>query len=96
MTIDKLLREKRINILEIAAEHGAQNVRVFGSAARGNAGKDSDVDFIVEMNPGRSLMDLGGLLMDLQDLLGVGVDIVTENGLRERIRQHVLDEAIEI
>ena len=96
MTIDKLLRQERENILEIAAKHGAQNVRVFGSVARGEAGTGSDVDFIVEMKPGRSLMDLGGLLMDLRDLLGVGVDVVTENGLRARIRQHVLDEAVEV
>jgi hypothetical protein len=96
MTIDKLLRQKRNNILEIAARYGAENVRVFGSVARGEAGTGSDIDFLVEMKPGRSLMDLGGLLMDLRDLLGVGVDVVTENGLRERIRQHVLDEAVEV
>lgn len=96
MTIDELLREKRNNILEIAARHGAQNIRVFGSVARGDAGTGSDIDFLVEMKPGCSLMDLGGLLMDLRDLLGVGVDVVTENGLRERIRQHVLDEAVEV
>lgn len=96
MTIDKLLRMKRKNILAIAAKHGAQNVRVFGSVARGEERTGSDVDFLVEMKPGRSLMDLGGLLMDLKDLLGVGVDVVTENGLRERIRQHVLDEAVEV
>ena len=69
---------------------------MFGSVARGEAGTGSDLDFLVDMKPGRTLMDLGGLLMDLQDLLGVGVDIVTENGLRAGIRQHVLDEAIEI
>lgn len=88
-----LLRDKREEILRLAAEHGAYNVRVFGSAARGEAGLESDIDFLVNMEPGRSLLDLGGLLMDLQDLLGCSVDVVTEPGLRTRIRQRVLDEA---
>lgn len=94
MTIDKLLKEHRENILSIAAKHGAQNVRVFGSVVRGENGPRSDVDFLVEMESGRSLLDMGGMLMDLQDLLGVEVDIVTENGLRKRIRQHVLEQAL--
>jgi predicted nucleotidyltransferase len=93
MEIDQLLQEKRDEILQIAAHHGASNVRVFGSAARGEARADSDVDFLVNMEAGRSLLDLGGLLMDLQDLLRRDVDVVTEAGLRERIRQRVLAEA---
>jgi hypothetical protein len=91
--LNTVLRDKREEILRLAAEHGAYNVRVFGSAARGEAGPESDIDFLVNMEPGRSLLDLGGLLMDLQDLLGCSVDIVTEPGLRTRIRQRVLDEA---
>ena len=87
------LRARRDEILEIAASCGARNVRVFGSVARGDADGWSDVDFLVEMEPGRSLFDMGELLMDLQDLLGVEVDVVTEKGLRERIRPRVLAEA---
>jgi predicted nucleotidyltransferase len=80
-------------ILRIARKHGARNVRIFGSVARHEADNDSDIDFLVDMEPGRSLFDLGGLLMDLQDLLHCKVDIVTEKGLRERIRNSVLKEA---
>lgn len=69
-----LLREKRTEILQVAAEHGAYNVRIFGSVARGAADEASDFDFLVDMEPGRSLLDLGGLLMDLRDLLGCPVD----------------------
>jgi len=94
MGIEEVLREKRDEILRIAARHGARNVRVFGSLARGDARPDSDVDLLVDLEPGRSLFDLGGLLMDLQDLLGHSVDVVTERGLRERIRDRVLQEAV--
>ena len=93
MRIEKLLQEKRAEILLLASEHGASNVRVFGSVARGEADAASDVDLLVDMEAGRSLLDLGGLLMDLRDLLGCEVDVVTESGLRARIRQRVLDEA---
>jgi len=96
LVMDKsdLLREKRTEILQTAAEHGAYNVRIFGSVARGEADESSDLDFLVDMEPGRSLLDLGGLLMDLQDLLGCSVDVVTERGLRKRIRDQVLKEAV--
>lgn len=93
MQIEKLLQEKRAEILLLASEYGASNVRVFGSVARGEADAASDVDLLVDMEAGRSLLDLGGLLMDLRDLLGCEVDVVTESGLRARIRQRVLDEA---
>lgn len=93
MDIHTTLQAKREEILRIAKRWGAYNVRVFGSVARSEAGPESDVDFLVNMEPGRSLFDLGGLLMDLQDLLGCNVDVVTEAGLRPRIRQRVLDEA---
>jgi uncharacterized protein len=88
------LRSRREEILRVAARYGARNMRVFGSVARGEAGPDSDLDFLVDMEPGRSLFDLGGLLMDLQNLLGRRVDVVTESGLRARIRDRVLREAI--
>ena len=89
-----LLQARRAEILVIAARHGAHNVRVFGSVARGEARPDSDVDLLVDMEPGRSLFDLGGLLSDLQVLLGVDVDVVTEKGLRPRIRAEVLQEVV--
>ena len=94
MPLDKLLQEKREDILRTAARRGAYNVRVFGSVARGEADEKSDIDILVDLEPGRSLFDLGGLLMDLQDLLGHHVDVVTERGLRERIRDRVLKEAV--
>jgi len=93
MDITQILEAKKEDILQIAARHGARNVRVFGSAARGEARPDSDVDFLVDMEPGRTLLDLGGLLMELRDLLGLEVDVVTEHGLKPRIRDRVLKEA---
>ena len=81
MEVGKLLREKRGAIIALAAKHGAQNLRVFGSAARGEAGPDSDVDLLVRMEEGRSLLDLSGLVVDLRELLGVKVDVVSEDGL---------------
>ncbi|NJP11329.1 MAG: nucleotidyltransferase family protein [Leptolyngbyaceae cyanobacterium RU_5_1] len=94
MNLEERLQGKREDILALATRYGAYNVRVFGSVARGEADANSDVDFLVEMERGRSLLDLGGLLMELQGLLGYRVDIVTEQGLRSRIRQQVLDESI--
>lgn len=96
MSIDKLLDEHRAAILHLAALHGAKDIRIFGSAARGEADERSDVDFLVEMEPGRSLLDMGGLLMDLQGLLGREVDVVSVKGLRARIRDRVLREAIRL
>ena len=89
-----LLKRRRRKILATAAKYGATNVRIFGSVARGDADETSDIDFLVDMEPGRSLMDLGGLLTDLRELLGTDVDIVTEKGLRPRIREQVLGEAV--
>ena len=94
MSYDELLSTKREDILRIAAKYGAYNVRIFGSVARGEADSESDIDFLMNMEPGRSLFDLGGLLSDLEDLLGCNVDVVTEDGLRDRIRDRVLKEAI--
>ena len=93
MVIEQLISEKRDEILRIAAEHGARNVRVFGSAARGEAGDGSDVDFLVEMEPGRSLLDLAALRNDLMDLLGRKVDVVTEDSLYWLLRRKILREA---
>ncbi len=89
-------QNKRETILQIARRHGATNVRVFGSVSRGEAHASSDVDFLVDLDERRSLFDLGGLLTDLQELLGCRVDVVTEKGLRSRIRERVLREAISL
>lgn len=94
MGIDELLGGKRDQILRVAARHGARHVRVFGSVARGEADERSDIDFLVELEPGRTLFDLGGLLMDLRDLLGRDVDVVTERGFKTRIRTRVLQEVV--
>jgi uncharacterized protein len=88
------LRDRRSEILRVAALHGATNVRVFGSVARGQADERSDIDFLVDMKSGRSLLDLGGLLEDLRELLSQPVDVVTERGLKSRIRERVLREAV--
>ena len=93
MTSYEILKSRRDDILRVAAAHGARNLRVFGSVARGEADESSDVDFIVELEPGRTLFDLGGLLMDLRELLNRDVDVVTEAGLKARIRERVLREA---
>lgn len=92
--IAELLKEKRDEILAIAARNGAYDIRVFGSVVHGTAGPDSDIDLLVEFEPGRSLMDYGRLLMDLQDLLGCHVDIVTEKGLHHLVRAQVLKDAV--
>ncbi|OQA11863.1 MAG: Nucleotidyltransferase domain protein [Chloroflexi bacterium ADurb.Bin360] len=94
MELENLLRLQREAILHTATKYGAFNVRVFGSVARGEARADSDIDLLVELEPGRSLLDLGGLLMDLQALLRCKVDVVTENSLRPRVRERVLQEAV--
>ena len=93
MDIETRLVRKREEILRLAAEHGARNVRVFGSAARGEATAASDVDFLVEMEPERSLLDLAALRNDLMDLLGREVDVVTDDGLYWLLRRKILREA---
>jgi predicted nucleotidyltransferase len=80
---EELLLTKRDDILRIAARYGAYNVRIFGSVARGEADSESDIDLLVNMEPGRSLLDLCGFLIDLEEMLGCKVDVVTEKGLRE-------------
>ena len=88
-----LVARKRDEILALAQKRGARNVRVFGSVSRHDARPDSDIDLLIDLEPGRSLFDVGGLSMDLTDLLQHPVDVVTESGLRERIRTRVLQEA---
>lgn len=93
MTLDELRRSKREEILRIATKHGARNVRVFGSLARGENSPSSDIDLLVDMDPDRSLMDLGGLLMDLQAMLDTRVDVATEKMLRPKIRERAMRDA---
>jgi uncharacterized protein len=93
MNIEEI-RSRRNEILHVAARHGAHHLRLFGSMARGEADERSDIDFLVELEKGRSLLDLGGLLMDLQDLLGRRVDVFTAKSLKARIRNRVLEEAV--
>jgi predicted nucleotidyltransferase len=94
MTLQDLRVTQRDEILRLAAKRGARKVRVFGSVVRGEDRPDSDVDFLVEMDPGRTLFDLSGLVLDLEGLLGAPVDVVTEAGLRPRLRDRVLAEAV--
>ncbi|MBU0607478.1 MAG: nucleotidyltransferase family protein [Armatimonadetes bacterium] len=88
------VRAKRDEILRLAAHYDAHNVRLFGSVARGDEAEGSDLDFLVDAGTDCSLFDLGGLLMDLQELLGCEVDVVSAGGLRDRIRERVLGEAV--
>jgi hypothetical protein len=92
--MDELIAAHRQEILALAAKHGARNVRLFGSRARGEAGPQSDADFLVELAEDRDLFDLGGLLMDLQDLLHCPVETVTEEALHPRLKERVLREAV--
>lgn len=96
MDLHRLLQEKREDILRLAAKRGARNVRIFGSVARGDADAASDIDFLVTLDAGRSLLDLGGLLIELQELLGRDVDVVSDRGIKPRIRERVLREAISL
>ena len=88
------LRARREEILATARRHGVRTLRVFGSVARGEQDIESDIDFLVEFEPGRSLLDQGALLMDLQERLGCRVDVMTEAGLRQSVRARVLQEAL--
>jgi len=93
MKLEQLVQIQREQILAIAHKNGARDVRIFGSVARGDSRPDSDIDFLVNLETGRSLLDLARLLRELQTLLGHRVDVVTEAGLRSRIRPQVLKEA---
>ena len=96
MTIRERIHQNRDAIIEVAARHGASNVRIFGSVSRGEEGPNSDVDFLVVLEPGRSLLDHAALKIELEELLGIPVDLATERGLKERYRRRILNEAIAI
>jgi predicted nucleotidyltransferase len=88
------LRARRQEIMAYAVEHGARNIRVFGSTARGEAKASSDVDLLVEMEPGRNLLDLVGFWQDLEDLLGGHVDVLTDGGVSPYMRERIFAEAV--
>ncbi|MBI3832661.1 MAG: nucleotidyltransferase family protein [Planctomycetes bacterium] len=96
MGIREIFMGKREAILAIAAKHGAKNVRVFGSTARGEAGAQSDVDILVAMDPGRSLLDLVALSDELEALLGRPVDVVSDNGVSPYLRERIYAEAVAV
>ena len=93
MVRSTFLIDKRDAILRLTAQHGARNVRVFGSAARGDAGPESDFDLLVDLEPGRTLLDHIGLWQDLEELLGRPVDVVVEGGISPYLRDRILAEA---
>jgi len=94
MGILEAIREKREEILRLAAKHGASEVRVFGSVVRGEADSDSDVDFLVTFEQGRSLIDHVALVQDLEDLLGTRVDVVTESAIHWYVKRRIMQEAV--
>jgi predicted nucleotidyltransferase len=96
MKLRETLQQKRKEILSLAAHHGASNVRIFGSVARGEEREDSDVDFLVDMASDRSLLDRIGLIQDLEDLLGRKVDVATVPGLRDCFRERILNQSISL
>ena len=91
-----LLKSKRDEILRLAARHGARNLRIFGSTARGEADEESDMDFLIEMAPQHTPFFPAGLVVDLTTLLGCDVDVVTEQALHWHIRDRVLREAVPV
>ncbi len=96
MDLYELLKSKKQDIIEIAKKHGAYNIRIFGSVARHTAGEDSDIDFLIDIGPNTSFFFPGGLIADLEKLLGKKVDIATERSLKPRIRETVLKEAVSL
>jgi predicted nucleotidyltransferase len=93
MRAEQLLKKKRNAVMALAAKHGAKNLRIFGSVARGESSPESDIDLLVKMENDRSLLDLSALRLDLVDLLGVKVDVVSEDGLYWLLRRRILKEA---
>jgi len=94
MTLDEVKASKREEILRLASKRDARNLRVFGSVARGEDDAECDMDFLVDLEPGRSLMDLGGLQIDLEQLLGGKIGLVSSRGLRARVRDRILRDAV--
>ena len=96
MAISQSLAEKRAEILKVAATHGAKNLRVFGSFARGDERPESDIDLLVEMEPGRSLLDIIAIKYALEDMTNRKVDVVTEKALSPYLRDKILRDAVSL
>lgn len=96
MTLYKLVKQKREEILKVADKYGAYNVRIFGSVARGEATENSDIDLLVDLKRDKSLWDLGGLWVELNELLKVRIEVFTANTLKEKVRESALSEAVKI
>lgn len=96
MSVSSLIKNRREEILDIARKHGAKNIRLFGSMARGEEGAESDLDILVEMEKGSSLLDIIAIKQDIEDLLGRKVDVVTESSISPYIRDTVLREAVNL
>lgn len=96
MTARDLLDQHRDAVLRIAAEHGARNVRLFGSVVRGAERSDSDIDVLVSMDSGRSLLDLVALCEDLEELLGRKVDVVSDDGISPYLRAQIVEESVSL
>jgi len=87
---------KRDEILRVASAHGARNLRVFGSVSRGEATDKSDIDLLINLEPGRTLLDIIAIKQDLGDLLGCNVDVVTEDSVSPYIREQILKDAVSL
>ena len=96
MTLNKTLNKNREKILRIAASYGARDLRVFGSVSRGEANTKSDIDILITLETGRSLLDIIALKEDLEDLLGCKVDVVTEDAVSPYIRDQILRDAVSL
>jgi predicted nucleotidyltransferase len=96
MNISQLIKQKRQQVLEIAQGHGARNVRLFGSVARGETTETSDLDLLIEMEAGRNLLDVIAIKQDLEALLGCKVDVVTEAAISPYLKESVLREAVRL
>ena len=96
MSLSKTLKNSREEILNIAGKYGAKNIRVFGSVARGEEKQGSDIDIIVEMKQGSSLLDIIAIKQDIEDLLGRKVDVITEASISPYIRTEILREAVNL
>ena len=96
LTKKEIISSRRSQILSLARKYGIRNVRLFGSVVRGEDNSDSDADFLIDLEPDRGLVDHAGFMVELEKLLGIKVDVVTENGLKDSYRKRVLEEAVTI